>query len=92
MKKHVQKFDEHQEVPDNTWNNAFDCVIKGLKESPIVYKDSHNNKGPIFLQDILDTYATSGEFPDFEKETFISELVDVVAYFIDKNGYTITKK
>tara|TARA_R110000772_G_scaffold17946_1_gene49751 strand:- start:7831 stop:8190 length:360 start_codon:yes stop_codon:yes gene_type:complete len=67
------------------WNDCFNKVLNGLKSNPIHYKDNHNLRGEVYLKEL---YQNS----DINFDDGLDTLVDLVAYLIDKNGYTIEKK
>jgi len=67
------------------WNKCFDEVIEGLKSHPIHYRDSENLKGEVFLKELYDKNSI-----DFEDG--VNQLVDLVAFLVDTNGYKIVKK
>lgn len=67
------------------WNECFDKVEAGLKINPIHYKDSHNLRGEVYLEEL---YQNS----DINYDDGLDSLVDLIAYLIDEGGYSIVKK
>jgi hypothetical protein len=67
------------------WNECFDAVEKGLRAEPIYHMDRTNLEGKVFLKELYDKAGI-----DFEDG--LDTLVDLIAYIIDTNGYTIQKK
>ena len=85
--KHIKGFNESEEPVnyDHTWNDAFNKVEEGLRKNPIHYKDSHNLKGEVYLQELC-------EDSGIPFEDVLDTLVDLVAFLIDEGGYKIVKK
>lgn len=70
---------------DKDWDDIFNKVKEGLKNKPIHYKDDNNLTGEVYLKELYENYGI-----DFEDG--LDQLVDLVAYLIDENGYKIIKK
>lgn len=85
--KHIQRFNElsQNNVKQSDFNDVFDIIEEGLKVHPIHYKDENNLRGEVYLKELYENYGI-----DFEDG--LDQLVDLVAYLIDKNGYQIIKK
>ena len=69
----------------NIWNECFGKMEDGLKSNPIYYKDNDNLKGEVYLKEL---YKNS----NINFDEGLNELVDLIAYLIDKEGYSIVKK
>lgn len=67
------------------WNECFDKIEAGLKINPIHYKDSHNLRGEVYLEEL---YQNS----DINFDDGLDQLVDLIAHLINESGCLIVKK
>lgn len=67
------------------WNECFEKISDGLKSTPIHYKDSHNLRGKVYLEELY-------QDADINFNDGLDQLLDLIAYLIREGGFTIVKK